>query len=579
MSNRIKPLPQHLANQIAAGEVIERPASVLKELIENSIDAGASHIDIDIENGGMGLIRVRDNGCGIVKEDLALAVLRHATSKIQQTNDLFAIETLGFRGEALASMSSISKMKISSHAQGELQAWELNITQDLSDEPVPCSHPVGTSITLRDLFYNIPARRKFLKSAKTEWYHLYEVFKRFVLSHPNVGFVIKHNGKRHKLFAKVDTIANLAGRIKSICNAGFLVHSHYIEMQYENMILKGWVGLLPATRRYADQQYFFLNHRTVKDKLISHAIKQAYHQSFSNLEGLYPSYVLFLEVAAENIDVNVHPTKHEVRFQQSTMVHDFIEKCIKDVLQQYPATNDNKIPGFGVGEEISTETGEISWSQGGEPQSKAPQQREPQSVSTASIGLSVPRYANQSTSYQSASPQYAHKPIPELLYQKEDRTPDAEILTRYYLIELSQELVIVDLESAKSRILEKYIIQSDARDLQVPLLMPHVINSVPPIVIAEQEGLKKMGFMFQVYEESIVVTHIPFFMSLDNLPGVLEQGENIKDIYIIASIISLEKIPKTKLNSILKKWIESEDVGPWLRVNKADVGKSLPHCV
>ncbi len=579
MSNRIKPLPQYLANQIAAGEVIERPASVLKELIENSIDAGATHIDIDIENGGMGLIRVRDNGCGIVKEDLALAVLRHATSKIQQTNDLFAIETLGFRGEALASMSSISKMKISSHAQGELQAWELNITQDLSDEPVPCSHPIGTSITLRDLFYNIPARRKFLKSAKTEWYHLYEIFKRFVLSHPKVGFVIKHNGKRHKSFAKVNGISYLTGRIKSICNTEFLAHSHYIEMQYENMILKGWVGLLPATRRYADQQYFFLNHRTVKDKLISHAIKQAYHQSFSNLEGLYPSYVLFLEVAAENIDVNVHPTKHEVRFLQSTMVHDFIEKCIKDVLQQYPATSDNKIPGFGVGEEISTETGEISWSQGGESQSRVPQRRDPQSVSAASIGLSVPRYANQSTSYQSASPQYAHKPIPELLYQKEEMTSDTEILARYYLLELSQELVIVDLESAKSRILEKYIAQSDACDLQVPLLIPHVINSVPPIIMAEQDVLKQMGFMFQVYEDSVVVTHIPFFVSLDSLTMVLEQGKNIKDIYKFASIISLEKIPRTKLNSILKQWIESEDVGPWFRVDKADVGKGIPHCV
>jgi len=565
MSNRIRTLPQHLANQIAAGEVIERPASVLKELIENSIDAGATHIDVDIDNGGMGLIRVRDNGCGIVKEDLALATLRHATSKIQQTNDLFAIDTLGFRGEALASMSSIAKMKISSHAQGELQAWELNVAQDLANVPMPCSHPVGTSITLQDLFYNVPARRKFLKSEKTEWYHLFEVFKRFVLSHPNVSFVIKHNGKRYKSFSKVNTISNLTGRIKSICNADFLAHSHYIEMQYESMTLKGWVGSLGAARRYADQQYFFLNQRTVKDKLISHAIKQAYHQSLRNLEGLYPSYVLFLEVAAESIDVNVHPTKHEVRFQESTMVHDFIEKCIKDVLQQYPEPSDKAL-GIGVGEEISTETGEISWP---EPQSPMMKTNHCQSGDITAIGLSVPRYSN------TAKPQYSHKPIPELLYQKDELIPDAEALTRYYLLELEQSLVIINLESAKSYILENYAVQSDARDLQLPLIMPHVLKKVPPIFKKEPENLKQMGFLFQVYDESVVITHIPFFISLDRFISMLDECENSKAIYHLASIKSLEKIRKAKLQTILKDWVESEDIGPWLRVNKSDVGMRI----
>ncbi len=557
-SNRIKTLPKHVANQIAAGEVIERPASVLKELIENSIDAGASHIEVDIDNGGMGLIRVRDNGCGIVKEDLALAVLRHATSKIQQTKDLFSIGTLGFRGEALASMSSIAKMKISSHAKGAQQAWTLNIgysvpEQESTDELSSCSHPIGTSIELRDLFFNVPARRKFLKSAKTEWHHLYDVFKKFVLSHPDIGFVIKHNGKRHKSFVKVDTLKNMTGRIKSICNAEFLENSHYIEVPYDNMTLKGWVGLLPAARRYADQQYFFLNHRAVKDKLISHAIKQAFQQNLSGLEGQYPSYILFLDVAADCVDVNVHPTKHEVRFQQATTVHDFIEKCIKDVLLAHRSPNET-VRVFDGGEEISKETGEIFW----------PEER---SVARSSIGLST-QSAPTAFPKQRNSPQYSHKPMPELLYQKEEAP--IESLQRYFLVELSNDLVIVDLARAATRLLEQYVNQAESHDLQVPLLIPHVFKYIPSIFTSEVACLEKMGFAFQLYTDSVVVTHIPFFMTPRNI-SVLETAEKSADIYVLANLSSLEKIPKTVLTQMIKLWVSTGKLGPWLRVHKEQV--------
>jgi DNA mismatch repair protein MutL len=320
---RIELLSPRLANQIAAGEVVERPASVIKELLENSLDSGARRIDVDVEQAGIKLLRVRDDGGGISSDDLPLALARHATSKIRDLEDLERVMSLGFRGEALASISSVARLTLTSRTRDADQAWQVETEgRDMASRVQPAAHPVGTSVEVRDLFFNTPARRKFLKAEKTEFDHLQEVIKRMALARFDVAFHLRHNGKTIlSLHEARDDVAR-ARRVSAICGSGFLEQALPIEVDRNGLKLWGWVGLPTFSRSQADLQYFFVNGRAVRDKLVAHAVRQAYRDVLFN--GRHPTFVLFFEVDPAVVDVNVHPTKHEVRFRDGRMVHDFL---------------------------------------------------------------------------------------------------------------------------------------------------------------------------------------------------------------------------------------------------------------
>ncbi len=332
---RIHQLDNRLANQIAAGEVVERPASVVKELLENSIDAGASRIEVDIERGGTRLIRVTDNGCGIVKQDLQLALSRHATSKIASSEDLAAIESLGFRGEALASIASVAKLTLTSRTVDSEFAWQaIAEGREMAVKIQPASATVGTRIEVRDLFYNTPARLKFLRAEKTEFAHIEEIFKRHALANYSTAFILKHN---HKVIRRIPAVASSADflpRIEAVCGKPFAQNAVEFNCQHELINITGWTGGVSYHRSESDIQYVFVNNRPVKDKMLNHAIRQAFQDKLP--AGRMPTFVMFLTVDPSAIDVNVHPTKHEIRFDQQRMVHDLIVHSIMESLTQQP---------------------------------------------------------------------------------------------------------------------------------------------------------------------------------------------------------------------------------------------------
>jgi DNA mismatch repair protein MutL len=328
MINRIHALPLHLANQIAAGEVVERPASVLKELVENSIDAGASQIDIQIEGAGRQLVKVTDNGGGIHPDDLPLALSRHATSKINSSEQLSHIASLGFRGEALPSIASVSRLTLASKQADQECGWQLNSE---ADSPEPVAHPDGTSVSVAELFFNLPARRRFLRSDKTELQHLLTTFNRLALSRFDIGFSGRF-GDNHqiKLPAIADTAAHKQ-RIAKICGQSFARDACYLEQQFEDIRLRGWVGKRRAHRAQTDVQYFFINGRVIRDRIINHAVRQAYGETLP--PGRQPAYVLYLTLPLDRVDVNVHPTKHEVRFRDARLIHGLITRAVEEALE------------------------------------------------------------------------------------------------------------------------------------------------------------------------------------------------------------------------------------------------------
>jgi len=330
--SRIRQLPQELVNQIAAGEVIERPASVVKELVENSLDAGATRVEIDIEDGGSRLIRVRDDGGGIAPDELLLAVAPHATSKIASLDDLEQVRTLGFRGEALPSIASVSRFALTSRTRESDAASRIDIEAGQASKPRPAQHPAGTTIEVRDLFHNVPARRKFLRAERTEFGHIDELVKSLALARPQIEFRITNNGKPARLMRPADSDAALAVRLADILGEDFPAQSLRVDHSGAGLRLSGWVGLPTASRSQADQQYFYVNGRLVRDKVVTHAVRQAYADVLYH--GRHPAFVLFLELDPVLVDVNVHPAKSEVRFRESRLVHDFLYRTLHEALAQ-----------------------------------------------------------------------------------------------------------------------------------------------------------------------------------------------------------------------------------------------------
>lgn len=325
----IRQLPGHLVNQIAAGEVVERPASVVKELVENSLDSGARAISIDIIAGGQKLIRVRDDGGGIPKEEISLALSRHATSKIGSLEDLESVVSLGFRGEALPSIASVARMTlVSRHGDS---AWQVEADNGSLSDPAPAAHPPGTTVEVHDLFYNTPARKKFMRTEKTESNHIDKWIRRLALARHDVAFTVTNN-RRTTLSLKVanDDDARLQ-RISRICGDALASQAIYINRESESLTLSGWVGLPTYNRSQADMQYWFVNGRSITDKTLAHAARHAYRDVL--FHGRFPAYVLYLAMNPAMVDANAHPAKLEVRFRDGRMVHGFVSQAIEHALQ------------------------------------------------------------------------------------------------------------------------------------------------------------------------------------------------------------------------------------------------------
>ncbi|MGV6987467.1 DNA mismatch repair endonuclease MutL [Testudinibacter sp. P80/BLE/0925] len=332
----IQILSPQLTNQIAAGEVVERPASVVKELVENSLDAGADDIQIDIERGGAGLIRIRDNGFGIPKAELALALSRHATSKISTLEDLEAILSLGFRGEALASISSVSRLTLTSKPPQQTEAWQVFAQgREMETTIQPAAHPVGTTVEVANLFFNTPARRKFLRTEKTEFSHIDEVVRRIALVKSQAAFTLTHNGKIVRQYRKAGSPQQKLKRLAAICGQDFVENALEINWQHNDLHLYGWVANTRFLRAQNDLNYSYVNGRMMRDKTINHAVRQAYGDNIHS--EAFPAFVLFIDLDPTQVDVNVHPAKHEVRFHQSRLIHDFIYQGVLNAL----ATADN----------------------------------------------------------------------------------------------------------------------------------------------------------------------------------------------------------------------------------------------
>ncbi len=500
---RINILNPRLANQIAAGEVVERPASVIKELLENSLDAGASRLDIDVEQGGIKLMRVRDNGSGIEKDDLALALSRHATSKIASLDDLEAIASLGFRGEALASISSVSRLGITSLAADadEETAWRVVAEgADMEAKLEPSSHPVGTTVEVRDLFFNTPARKKFLRTEKTEFGRIDEVVKRLSLSRFDAQFNLQHNGRVVHQLLPANSDAERQRRVGLVCGPAFVENAVAISTEAAGLRLWGWVSLPTFSRSQADLQYFYVNGRVIRDKLVTHAIRQAYQDVL--FHGRHPAYVLYLELDPALVDVNVHPTKHEVRFRDSRLVHDFLFSSLHKSLAEVVPSIANK----------SEEMGAYAQAASAEQSSYIPPQSslslaEAPSGYGGSAALPNREYVEQQL--QAYAKLSEDEEVPPLGYAI------AQLHGVYILAQNKEGMIIVDMHAAHERITyERMKTACDNEELKMqPLLVPlsiAVSEAEADIAESQSDVLLELGMELQrVATESIVVRQVP----------------------------------------------------------------------
>ncbi|MAL97522.1 MAG: DNA mismatch repair endonuclease MutL [Alteromonadaceae bacterium] len=535
--SRIHVLTPRLANQIAAGEVVERPASVVKELVENALDAGASRIEVDVEQGGAKLVRIRDNGGGIDEADLSLALSRHATSKIQDLDDLESVSSLGFRGEALASISSVSRLSLTSRVPESEAAWRVEVEgRDMDARLSPAAHPVGTTVEVRDLFFNTPARRKFLRAEKTEFNHIEEGLRRQALSRFDVGFSLRHNQK--PLFSQrpADSQVDQERRIASLCGTRFIENAVMIDNEASGLRLWGWVALPTFSRSQADLQYFFVNRRVIRDRLVAHAVRQAYRDVLYN--NRHPAFVLYLELDPANVDVNVHPTKHEVRFRDGRLVHDFIFRSLHRALAQVrPADH---LPGNHAATEAlqdsapgSSENGAqflvgTSANGAGYDNASGTGHRDAGATAYAAARYPAPQEAREQMGFyqalhgggpvSQAGP--VRQPVATTAPMDDQNEPTlgyaiAQLHGIYVLSQSSRGLILVDMHAAHERITYermKKALEQEGMTLQ-PLLVPVTVAvSQREASAAEnsRETLQQVGLVVErLGPESLVVRQIP----------------------------------------------------------------------
>ncbi len=470
-NSRIHALPLHLANQIAAGEVIERPASVVKELIENSLDAGATEIVVTIEGAGSKTIQIRDNGHGIHPEDLSLALSRHATSKLHSTEQLSHIASLGFRGEALPSIASISRLSITSKQALSEHAWQLTAN---SDELTPIAHPQGTTVEVRELFFNVPARRRFLRGDKTELNHITTTLQRLALSQFEIGFQCQLSANSSLKLPRATTPEQQQQRIAKICGKAFLAHSLYIEQDYDDIKLQGWLADADGHRPQTDVHHFFINGRVIRDRVINHAIRQAYSDYIP--AGRYPAFVLYLAMPLDRVDINVHPTKHEVRFRDARLIHGLINQAIKDALGS------------------QTPTIQLTLSQAGRPN----------------------KNKTDSATHHIAETQanYPSSPIPTPRRQTPFGDAISLLSQRYVITQSPQGPALIDLQYADQQLRQQQFQHAVATDTlkSRPILVPLKLPLTAPqldVLAQHQTQLAALGLSYTIEVQRILVKAIP----------------------------------------------------------------------
>ncbi len=562
---KIHTLPDQLIDQIAAGEVVERPASVVKELLENSLDAGATRIEIDIEQGGKRLIRIRDNGQGMSAEELPLSLTRHATSKIRSLEDLESVSSLGFRGEALPSIRSVSQLNLVSRAADAEQAWSITPEQD---QPVPAAHPVGTTIEIRDLFYNTPARRKFLRTDNTEFGHIDKLVQKLVLSRFDVEFHFSHNKRSRRLYKPALDAAAQLQRVSDVLGPAFREHAISIDVSHADFRLWGWVASPSFSRSQADMQYFFVNRRMVRDKLVGHAVRQAYHDVMYH--GRQPAFVLFLELSPTMVDVNAHPAKTEVRFREGRLVHDFLFHSIHQALAEV--------------------------------------RPDPQQAESLLAGNTTSAVTSQPFAYSSRPPQQSNIPLPAgervNVYEALSQVPStaqaqsdsdavipplgyalAQLHGIYVLAQNAEGLVIVDMHAAHERITYerlKSAMQEGTVRAQ-PLLVPERFQvSEREADIAEKhfELFSKLGFeLDRSGPDTLVVRQVPSLLRQadvvtlvrDVLADLVQHGSSLRLDEAINEVLSTmachgsvranRRLTIEEMNALLRSMEETERSG------------------
>ena len=570
----INTLSPQLANQIAAGEVVERPASVLKELVENSLDAGATRIDIEVEQGGVKRLSVRDNGCGIDQSDMALALSRHATSKISDIDDLEAVGTLGFRGEALASIASVSRLSLTSNSGGS-QAWKaVSEGRDMTVDVQPAAHPAGTSVDVRDLFFNTPARRKFLRTETTEYNRIDDYAKKLALSHMAVAFSLKHNQRVNLNLQPAETVLEQEKRVADICGKPFMEQALYVDNQRSGIRLWGWIGLPTFSRSQADLQHFFVNGRSIRDKVVSHAVRQAYQDVLYH--GRHPAFVLFLEIEPKDVDVNVHPTKHEVRFRDSRVVHGFVSGTLQKALAS-DRPQDHL--------------------QSGEAHSLLPEQAVPTQTAMGLAPSPSPfNYTSQSPGYSGGgqsvnTPMHAYQSLyGEGASEESDTIPPlgfaiAQLKGIYILAENEQGMIVVDMHAAHERITYEQMKKDFDKEglISQPLLVPEslsVSQREADAVEQNPEVFARLGFSVErAAAESVVVREIPALLRgtqveallRDVISDVLEHGTSERIRHQINEILSTmachgsvranRKLSLPEMNALLRDMEATERSG------------------
>ncbi len=523
---RIHSLPIQLVNQIAAGEVVERPSSVVKELVENCFDAGAEHITIEIEQGGARLIKIRDDGCGIVKEDLSLALSRHATSKIATLQDLEQVASMGFRGEALPSISSVARLTLISRTVDAQCAW--CVTADGSEQnfdPQPDPHPQGTTVDVRDLFYNTPARRKFLKTEKTEFAHIETLIKRMALSRFDIGFTLLHNQKEVLNLKPAATDSAQEHRIAGICGSAFIENSVKIDFAASGLQLTGWVGLPTFSRSQQDMQFFYVNGRLIRDKLVSHAVKQAYQDVL--FHGRHSVFVLYLTLDPTLVDVNAHPAKLEVRFREGRLVHDFLftalHRSLADVRPEHSVVSLDDNVSLVLTPDVVSEQARPNFDQQPVYNPRPPQQ------------TSLPTVAETISAYASLYPEESVVQKQQPLQTPTQDTPPlgyaiAHLHNIYILAETPKGIILVDAHAAHERVTYEHLkkqYQSGAIPRQ-PLLLPikiKVSSAEADLAEQEHEFFGSLGFeLNRSGPETIILRSTPALL------GTIDKEQLIRDV-------------------------------------------------
>lgn len=604
---QIRQLPDALINQIAAGEVIERPASVVKELAENALDAGASRIDVEVEEGGARLIRVRDDGRGIAPAQIPLALSRHATSKIASMDDLLKVGTLGFRGEALPSIASVSRFRVVTRTAEAEHATALEVDGGAAGAPSPAAHAVGTTMEARDLFFNVPARRRFLRAERTEFGHIEELLRVLALGRLDVEFRLSHNGKPVRIYRAADSNDAVLRRLAEVLGPEFAGRSLRVSHADAELRLHGWVGLPTASRAQPDQQYFFVNGRAVRDRVVTHAVRQAYADVLYG--GRHPAYALFLELDPSRVDVNVHPAKSEVRFRDGRMVHDFLFRTLHAALADAragasvaggtAAASEDAMPSFAqpaapvnaVRESLPA----YAWSRAAASTRPLPLQ-EP-------LGALRALYAAPESNVTSAP---AAPPLPAA--QAGEAPPLGYALAQlhgvYVLAQNAHGLVLVDMHAAHERIgYERLKAAMDAEGLRSqPLLVPverAVSEREAEAVETLEPELRQLGLdLRRTGPQSLSIRAIPTLLgdadparlALDVLGDLMahgasrrleqERNELLATMACHAAVRANRKLEPAEMNALLRDMEATERSGQcnhgrptWVQLSMADLDR------